>query len=70
MTQADVRNDAPVARDSGGVLTVQRRTASCTCRWEGRHRLLRSFAVHDALMHAAQSRCRPGVPLVCDKPPI
>ena len=36
----------------------------CSCGWMGRQRLLPSFAVLDTLLHAAQNRCRPAVPLV------
>lgn len=36
----------------------------CSCGWKGRQRLLSSFAIFDTLLHAAQNRCRPAVPLV------
>lgn len=37
---------------------------SCTCGWQGVRHVLSALAVHDALLHAAMSRCRPAVPLV------
>jgi hypothetical protein len=62
------RRTAPSQRHLRGIVRVLiaplRQRAACTCGWRGRRRLLRSFAVHDAHLHAGRVGCHPGVPLV------
>jgi hypothetical protein len=63
------RAAAPPQPKVGGIVRVlitprPRQRAVCTCGWRGRRRLLRSFAVHDAHLHAIRVGCNPAVPLV------
>jgi hypothetical protein len=46
------------------IAPLPRQQALCTCGWRGRRRLLCSFAVVDALLHAGRIGCHPAVPLV------
>jgi hypothetical protein len=46
------------------IAPLPRQKAVCTCGWRGRRRLLRSFAVADALLHASRAGCHPAVPLL------
>jgi hypothetical protein len=50
-----------------GVVTVARRTPTCTCGWMGRRRVALFLARHDAWMHAAAGGCLPGVPFVAQR---
>jgi hypothetical protein len=49
-----------------GVVVVvrlqHRRSGRCTCGWVGKRHLSRSRAIVDALLHASQGGCEPGVP--------
>jgi hypothetical protein len=55
------------SRGDNGVVVVVRlrhsRHGRCTCGWVGKRHLLRSAAVVDALLHAAQNGCAPAMPL-------
>jgi hypothetical protein len=46
------------------IAPTPRQPAVCTCGWRGKRRLLRSFAVVDALLHASRIGCDPAVPLL------
>jgi hypothetical protein len=70
-TRAFVPGDwsAPAApvRDGGMSVVVKgkfRSHGACSCGWRGGRHLVSAVAVHEALLHAATSRCQPSVPLV------
>jgi hypothetical protein len=55
------------SKPGNGVVVVvrlqHRRSGRCTCGWVGKRHLTRSRAIVDALLHAAQGGCEPGIPL-------
>lgn len=66
--RTDRRGGSPTAMSVIGLASVikglVRSYGSCSCGWRGGHHVVSALAVHDALVHAAGTRCRPAVPLV------
>ncbi|WP_263994978.1 hypothetical protein [Mycobacterium yunnanensis] len=60
---------APELLVESGVASVRRlgrfdATASCSCGWSGRRRVLTAAAEQDAWAHAMRDRCEVSTPLV------
>jgi hypothetical protein len=59
-----IMGDSTAGRGVVVVIRLRRRNqARCTCGWIGKASLLLSSAKVDALLHATQNDCDPGVPL-------